>query len=110
MASDRARLSYDESRQYRSVVYQQGRVTLEADGNEAQIIAAEEQREQALDFVGPTGTPDNGYAITPTGPAHDFTIGAGTMYVGGGRVTHDSALYSKQSEWLDHKSDPLWIE
>ena len=34
MGSDRARISFDHSRGYRSVVAQQGRVTLEADVNE----------------------------------------------------------------------------
>ena len=35
MGSDRARVSYDANQQYRAVVAQQGRVTLEADWNEA---------------------------------------------------------------------------
>ena len=35
MGSDRARVSYDPSRHWRGVVYQEGRVTLEADWNEA---------------------------------------------------------------------------
>ena len=65
MGSDRARVSYDEKQQYRSVVMQQGRVTLEADWNEAQQISTEETRKEALDFVGPAGTPDDGYRINP---------------------------------------------
>src|SRR4051794_34174938 len=89
MASDIARISYDEGRQWRSVVSQQGRVTLEADVNEAWTIAAEEQRKDLIDVVGPAGTPDMGYAVTvadePAGP-YDFKICAGTMYVGGMRV------------------------
>ena len=74
MGSDRARNSYYERQQYRSVVMQQGRVTLEADWNEAQTIAGEELRRETLDIVGPAGTPDNGYAISfPTGlPPFDF--------------------------------------
>src|SRR4051812_6057366 len=88
MASDRARVSYDERRQYRSVVMQQGRVTLEADWNEAEDIAAEELRKETLDIVGPSGTPDNGYQIIldPNQTEFDFSIGHGTMYVGGERV------------------------
>src|SRR5690349_11923926 len=89
MSSDRARVSFDEQQQYRSVVMQQGRVTLEADWNEAQYIINEEMRKEALDVVGPTGTPDDGYKIdfpTGTNPQRDFTIAAGTMYVGGLRV------------------------
>ena len=60
MGSDRARATYDVGRQYRSVVMQQGRVTVEADWNESQTIAAEEERNEAFDFVGPAGTPDDG--------------------------------------------------
>ena len=39
MASDRARISFDPTRDYRTVLAQQGRVTLEADVNEAGLIA-----------------------------------------------------------------------
>ena len=65
MGSDRARVSYDPSRHWRGVVYQEGRVTLEADWNEAETIADEGNREQLLDIVGPSGTPDNGYQVVP---------------------------------------------
>ena len=72
MGSDRARISYDERQQYRSVVMQQGRVTLEADWNESQVISAEGSRKDLLDIVGPAGTPDNGYAVTFPVPGFDF--------------------------------------
>lgn len=87
MGSDRARVSYDPNQQYRSVVMQQGRVTLEADFNEELAIAGEGLREEILDIVGPSGTPDNGYLITPLkNPPFDLAISSGTMYVGGLRV------------------------
>jgi uncharacterized protein DUF6519 len=101
MSSDRARISYDPRQQYRSVVMQQGRVTLEADWNESQDIASEEGRAEALDVVGPSGTPDNGYAVSvPSGLApFDFEVGPGTMYVGGVRAFLPSAVdYSSQTE------------
>lgn len=131
MGSDRARVSYDPKQQYRSVVMQQGRVTLEADFNEELAIAGEELRKETLDIVGPSGTPDNGYLITPlsTGP-FDFSIGAGTMYVGGLRVATPPPVpppsapapaqaqaanasqyrYLNQQEWLDHADDPDWVD
>ena len=130
MPSDIARRSYDVRQHYRSVVAQQGRVTLEADWNEAMVIAAEEQRREALDIVGPVGTPDNGYLITP-GPGFDFSIGHGTMYVGGERLflvnpaattpPGQELLYSQQNqpmaasdpprsvEWLDAAIDPDFV-
>ncbi|MFT3770697.1 MAG: DUF6519 domain-containing protein [Minicystis sp.] len=105
MGSDRARRTYDEKRQYRRVIAQQGRAIVEADLNEAQEIAAEELRREAIDVIGPVGTPDDGYAIsfpaTPTGP-RDFVIGKGTMYVGGSRLSLESdTSYWEQPDWHD---------
>ena len=106
MSSDRARKTYDPAQQYRSVVIQQGRVTLEADWNEAQEIFGETLRADALDIIGPAGTPDNGYAVSfsssPTVPPFDFQVGPGTMYVGGERVFLPAGItYFQQAEWLD---------
>jgi len=121
MPSDIARVSYDKKQQYRSVVWQQGRVTVEADWNEAKDISTEELRQETLEIVGPSGTPDNGYAIT-LGPSLDFSVGPGTLYVGGERVyLPQSLLYSQQNqlpkptappravEWLDAATDPDWV-
>src|SRR5271170_6894326 len=112
MGSDRSRISYSPSQQYRSVVMQQGRVTVEADWNEAQLIASEETRLEALDFVGPAGTPDNGYAISLITGSFDFDIGAGTMYVGGMRASLPEGLqYSQQqqNDWMDWSNDASWV-
>jgi hypothetical protein len=113
MPSDRARVSYDPTRQYRSVVAQQGRVQLEADWNEAQTIAAEELRERILDVVGSIGTPDDGYRVLEeVVPDHpfDFEVMEGTMYVGGERVfLPERVRYGDQEEWLDRAGDPLWV-
>ncbi|WP_375494011.1 DUF6519 domain-containing protein [uncultured Nostoc sp.] len=115
MSSDRARISYDEYRQYRAVVMQQGRVTVEADWNEAQQIVNEEIRKETLDFVGSSGTPDKGYAIDLTGQPmqlpFDFSVCPGTMYVGGLRafLTH-YIKYSVQQDWLDCSTDLDWVD
>ena len=113
MGSDKTRISYDEKQQYRGVVMQQGRVTLDADWNEAQQITSEEMRREALDFVGPTGTPDDGYKISVPSAgldAYDFQISQGTMYVGGLRVALNASFserkiggiitYQHQPDWL----------
>lgn len=109
MSSDRARNSYDPQRMYRSVVLQQGRVTLEADANEAEQIRADARRAALLDVVGPAGSPDDGFAISvpATGVnAFDFLIGSGVMYVGGNRLENGDRvaryLGQRQTEWLDH--------
>ena len=115
MSSDRARISYDERRRYRSVVTQQGRVTLEADSNEDRTIAGETLRAETLDIVGLNGTPDNGFWVEPqaaaTNPPYDIEIGPGTLYVGGERVVlGDTLWYSEQEEWLDFEGDPAWVD
>jgi Family of unknown function (DUF6519) len=104
VGSDLARISFDLSRGYRSVVAQQGRVTLEADINEETAIASEALRLETIDVVGPAGTPDDGYKVS-----YDATNGLvaapGTMYVGGWRLTQDQqVLFKKQLEWLDQPS------
>src|SRR5271167_4445425 len=109
MGSDKARVTYDPRQQYRSVVMQQGRVTLEADWNEAEKIAGEEQRLETLDIVGPCGTPDNGYQIVIPDPSslYDFSVGSGTMYVGGIRASLSANIdYSSQSDWLNYNDPP----
>src|SRR5262249_28770243 len=89
----------------------QGRVTLEADWNEAATIASEENREQLLDVVGASGTPDNGYEVkVDKGIAGDLIVSEGTIYVGGERMVLEGELdYDHQPEWLDVASDPLWV-
>ncbi len=114
MGSDRARISYDPSRHWRGVVSQQGRVTLEADWNEAATIAAARNEAELIDVIGPAGTPDNGYfvsAVTGSGGyTGDLAIQQGTLYVGGERIVLDAdLLYSDQPDWLDNANDSLWV-
>src|SRR6185503_12088872 len=109
MGADRARRSYDATRMYRSVVSQQGRVTLEADANEAEEIRAAESRAEVVDIVGPSGAPAGGFKISVpawTGSQWDFAIGEGTLYVGGVRVHNENAkaTYNEQrkTEWVEY--------
>ena len=94
MPSDRARVTYDATRNWRGLIAQQGRVTVDADWNEATEIDLERDRQLTLDFVGPVGTPSApspGYVVAAVpengGPSGtipgDLTIGSGTIYVGG---------------------------
>jgi hypothetical protein len=136
MAADRARVSYDPSRKWRGLVAQQGRVTVEADWNEAAAIGAEGGRKLTLDVVGTVGTPDGGYVVTavpagsppasvpgsppasvagsppgspPASVPGDLAIGPGTLYLGGERLDLNAPVsYSVQPDWLDHSTDPLW--
>ncbi len=110
MGSDRARSTYDRTRQYRRVVSQQGRVVVEADLNEFGEILTEDARGALIDVVGPYGVPrdartrarGHGYAITGF-RAGDFDIGRGAIYVGGLRVEQQEPelTYSTQTEGLE---------
>jgi Family of unknown function (DUF6519)/IPT/TIG domain len=113
MGGDRARVSYDPSRKWRGLIAQQGRVTVEADWNEAAAIDRDADRLRTLDIVGPFGTPDQGYGITSApagGTPGDLIIGPGTLYLGGERLDLDAPVtYSAQPDWLDFSTDPLWV-
>jgi hypothetical protein len=123
MGSDRARVSYDPSRKWRGLVAQQGRVTVEADWNEAAAIEAADDRAVTLDVVGPVGTPDGGYNVTATRPTSppaagsppastegDLTVGPGTLYLGGERLDLDAAVdVANQPDWLDEATGTPWL-
>ena len=67
MAGDRARVSYDPSRKWRGVIAQQGRVTVEADWNEAATIDEERDRHgRRSTWSARSGRPT---AATPSRPA-----------------------------------------
>ena len=116
MTSDLARVTYDPSRHYHGVVAQQGRVSLEADWNEAQAIGRGQTETRTLDLVGPAASPDSGYRIEPVladdgSATGDLHIRRGTAYVGGHRVSLASDIrYSSQPDWRDYAGDPLWLE
>ena len=66
MGSDLARVSYDPSRHWRGVISQQGRVTVEADLNEADDDRrGGDPRGSSMDVIGPSGRGDGGYGVTP---------------------------------------------
>jgi hypothetical protein len=107
MPSDKARVTFDETRRYRSVVMQQGRVTLEADWNEEAQILGDELRHDFRDVIGLFGTPDDGYRIAVANQgARSITVGAGTMYVGGlrsflpPRADNTPYPFNEQPDWL----------
>jgi hypothetical protein len=102
MVADIARISYDPTRQYRSLISQQGRVTLEADNNEASILEVEALRLETIDIIGPAGTPDNGYAVGSGSGPGGVSIGAGIFYLGGWRLKLDKPIdLSRQPDWVN---------
>jgi hypothetical protein len=122
MGSDRARISYDATRKWRGLVAQQGRVTVEADWNEAAAIDAVQDRHITLDVVGPVGSPDGGYGVTagqpssppasasPPASTADLIVGKGTLYLGGERLDLQAAVdVDDQPDWLDPLTGTLWV-
>ncbi len=83
MKGDFSRNTFDPTRHFSRVLQQQGRVTLDADGNEQTSILLHYLRALAADLIGPYGGPADrlGFAITPV--EKSFTLGAGHYYVDG---------------------------
>jgi hypothetical protein len=122
MSSDKSRSPSDRYYDYTGVVSQQGRVIVDRDFNALQNIIDSRVEADALDIIGPCGTPDDGFAISlieasppsvlhspPTAHFLDFLIAPGTMYVGGQRVVFPprqaghpiTYSYFDQPDWIN---------
>jgi hypothetical protein len=115
MSADITRISNDVRQGYRGPVMQQGRVILDRDFNALNETLSHAIDTEALDIVGPCGTPDNGFAISipSSSSPHslhplDFLIGAGTMYVGGLRVIFPAPAAGQLP--LSYFHQPDWPE
>ena len=127
MPSDRSRRTDGLRHSYKGVVAQQGRVTLDRDVNAEHGFVAGRIEAEAIDLIGPCGTPDDGFAISiplgspppplwsppaplspPTLHPFDFLISPGTMYVGGERAVFPARpaghpvtySYFDQPDWI----------
>lgn len=94
MYGDFTRLTFDNTRHYRNVRRQQGRVDVDADWNEQSDITSHRIEIEARDVIGACGVPrhDAGFAIVdpsslpapqPVLKPGDFLIGTGRAYVNG---------------------------
>lgn len=97
MKGDFSRDSFDRLRHYSRVLYQQGRVELDSDGNERQAIQLHHLRSLALHLIGPHGGPGDSFKLTATLDAKplkgDFRIGRGAYYVDGWLCENDADVY-----------------
>lgn len=132
MPGDVSRSTHERRNGYSGVVAQQGRVILDRDVNALQEILRGDLDADALDIVGPCGTPDDGFAIgtldggppfwSPPEPleftetsSYDFLISPGTMYLGGRRVEFPASdetitySYFDQPDW-PHPDLPSWLD
>ncbi len=96
MKGDFSRLRFDATKHYAAVLEQQGRVALDADGNEATAINDYLRTTTNRDVIGRCGVPKHGggFEIGPI-PASgtgvtDLSISAGRMYVDGILCEQDS--------------------
>jgi len=132
MPSDKTRTSDDIRQGYKGPLMQQGRVILDRDFNALQETLSAAIEADALDIIGPCGTPDDGFAISIPGissppdpdlwvppkplvaPAlplqpFDFLISPGTMYVGGQRAVFPAADPGQQLFTYSYFDQPDWI-
>ncbi|WP_433727411.1 DUF6519 domain-containing protein [Actinoplanes sp. CA-051413] len=114
MQGDFSRITFDRVKHVSTVLSQQGRVTLDADFNEAMAVLLHQLRTAVADLVGPAGAPigpDGGFEIATAGTATkepDLTISPGRMYVDGLLVENDAdaATYWDQPDgYLDADID-----
>jgi hypothetical protein len=127
MATDLSRSAFDPRKLYRGVRMQMGRALTDDDFNSGGEITEEEHRHALLDVIGASGTPDDGFLLagpTVTGGAIDFSLTAGTLYLGGLRLETDgSETFQVQDDWLqqdaadrpgppgaNERFDLVWIE
>jgi hypothetical protein len=83
MRGDFSRIRFNPAKHYSAVLEQQGRVALDADGNEQIAIDTHLRETTNVDVIGPYGGPENdaGFEIDVVGS--DIQIGAGRYYVEG---------------------------
>ena len=92
MRGDFSRIRFNPAKHYSAVLEQQGRVAVDADGNERSAIAAHLREATNVDVIGHYGGPANnaGFAIDVVG--NEIRIGAGRYYVEGLLVENETAL------------------
>src|ERR1700751_5990831 len=107
MKGDFSRQTFNHTRHYSGVLMQQGRVQLDADGNEAQAILRYRDQTEATDVIGVSGAPENlaGFAITAQDST--LTIGAGRYYVDGILCENDTPVPYTQQPDLPNPPSPV---
>src|SRR5262249_529346 len=85
------------------------------DFNSLQESLAGEMEADALDIIGPCGTPDDGFEISfpnssPPGDPFDFAISPGTMYVGGERAVFPESATDQSAIQYSYYNQPHWLQ
>ncbi|PRQ03165.1 DUF6519 domain-containing protein [Enhygromyxa salina] len=108
---DISRFLHQPNKHYASAQMQQGRVITDADFNEASMIEAEDLRASLVDIVCTRGTPNDGMLVSSVvDDAYDFTLAAGSYYIGGLRFAVDAVPAPDPAQTLLRQSDWLQID
>lgn len=113
MTADISRHSLRPAQKYTGVVRQQGRVPLDAEETEAEELIGLSLRQAIAETICARGSPNRGFRIhsprlQPPGPpnqALQFSIEAGSFYLGGLRFVTADQQFRDQSDWLDFGLD-----
>lgn len=110
MSADITRLFPDRDTRFHALVRQQGRLPLDAEENFASDIGEWERDDAFVETIAPSGAPDDGFRITlpVAGPPADFSIAAGSYYLGGARIENPAVLTyrnQRQRNWLGFPLD-----
>ena len=101
MKGDISRSTFDKTKHYSGVRFQQGRVQVDADLNEAQDIQRHRRRALFADLVGASGVPFGSSAFQLVASAGTLEIHKGHIFVDGMRVENllDPCLYTTQPHY-----------
>ncbi|MBA3547646.1 MAG: hypothetical protein H0T76_14270 [Nannocystis sp.] len=96
-------------KQYSGARMQKGRVILDSDVNEAEMLDDEGQRVVVVDVVGRHGSSDRGFSIdVEVEGSYDFDILAGSYYLGGFR--HEIGGLSDPSVAQRFRTQTNWCQ
>ncbi len=108
MYADISRPTFDATKHFAALLFQQGRLPLDADLNEQTVLLLHQLRTMMADLVGPAAMPVDaaGFQITPVATNSkltNLTISAGRAYVDGILVENEAAVnYTVQPDgYLD---------
>lgn len=110
MPADITRLFPHRDTRFRALVRQQGRLPIDAEENFASDLAEREREDAFVESIAPCGSPDDGFRISlpVAGPPADFTIAAGSYYLGGARIDNPTVLTyrgQRARNWLTFTTD-----
>ncbi|WP_374943162.1 DUF6519 domain-containing protein [Sphingomonas sp.] len=106
MRGDFSRDSFDPLAGFTRVLQQQGRVRIDADGNEGEAIQLHLLRRLAADLIGPHGGTAGAFALAESEKlGFDFAIGPGRYYVDGVAVENGDPVHYR-GDVADHRGQP----